>query len=32
MHIAGQAGQALQEKGIIKSDDIENLRIASTFT
>ena len=29
MHIAGQAGQALQEKEIIKSDDIENLRIAA---
>ena len=29
MHIAGQAGQALQEKGIINSDDIENLRIAA---
>jgi len=29
MHIAGQAGQVLQEKGIINSDDIENLRIAA---
>ena len=29
MHIAGQAGQALQEKGIINSGDIENLRIAA---
>ena len=29
MHIAGQAGQALQEKGILKSDDIENLRLAA---
>jgi uncharacterized protein len=29
MHIACQAGQALQEKGIINSDDIENLRIAA---
>jgi len=29
MHIASQAGQALQEKGIINSDDIENLRIAA---
>ena len=29
MHIASQAGQALQEKGIINSGDIENLRIAA---
>ena len=29
MHIAGQAGQALQEKGIINSNDIANLRIAA---
>ena len=29
MHIASQAGQALQEKGIIDSDNIENLRIAA---
>ncbi len=29
MHIAGQAGQALLEKGIINSDEIENLRIAA---
>jgi len=29
MHIASQAGQALKEKGIINSDDIENLRIAA---
>ncbi|EPA06724.1 HD domain-containing protein [Candidatus Nitrosarchaeum limnium] len=28
MHIASQAGQALNEKGIIKSDDIEILRLA----
>ena len=28
MHIAGQAGQALQEKGIVNSNDIENLRLA----
>lgn len=29
MHIAGQAGQSLQEKGIINSNDIENLRLAA---
>lgn len=29
MHIAGQAGIALEEKGILKSDDIENLRLAA---
>ena len=29
MHIAAQAGQALQEKGILKSDDIENLRLGA---
>ena len=29
MHIAGQAGQSLQEKGIINSGDIENLRLAA---
>ena len=29
MHISSQAGQALQEKGIINSDDIENLRLAA---
>jgi len=29
MHIAGQAGQTLKEKGILKSDDIENLRLAA---
>ena len=29
MHIASQAGQALQEKGIINSGDIEILRIAA---
>lgn len=28
MHIASQAGQALNEKGILKSDDIEILRLA----
>lgn len=28
MHIAGQAGHALHEKGIIKSDDIETLRLS----
>ena len=28
MHIASQAGQALKEKGIMKSDDIEILRLA----
>ncbi|HUT05892.1 MAG TPA: HD domain-containing protein [Nitrosopumilaceae archaeon] len=28
MHIASQAGQALKEKGILKSDDIEILRVA----
>ena len=27
MHIASQAGQALKEKGILKTDDIENLRV-----
>jgi len=29
MHIATQAGQALQEKGILKSGDIENLRLGA---
>jgi len=29
MHIAGQAGNALEEKGILKSDDIEDLRLAA---
>jgi HD superfamily phosphohydrolase len=29
MHIAGQAGHTLQEKGILKSNDIENLRLAA---
>jgi len=29
MHIAAQAGQVLQEKGILKSDDIENLRLGA---
>ena len=29
MHIAAQAGQTLQEKGILKSDDIENLRLGA---
>ncbi len=29
MHIAGQAGNSLEEKGILKSDDIENLRLAA---
>lgn len=29
MHIAGQAGNALEEKRILKSDDIENLRLAA---
>ncbi|MFQ5573741.1 MAG: HD domain-containing protein [Nitrosopumilaceae archaeon] len=29
MHISGQAGQALQEKGILKKDEIENLRLAA---
>jgi len=29
MHIAAQAGQILQEKGILKSDDIENLRLGA---
>lgn len=28
MHIAGLAGNALQEKDLIKNDDVENLRIA----
>ncbi|HJM26128.1 MAG TPA: HD domain-containing protein [Nitrosopumilus sp.] len=28
MHIASQAGQALKEKGIVKSDDIEILRLS----
>ena len=28
MHIASQTGHALQEKGILKSDDIETLRLA----
>jgi len=28
MHIASQAGQALKEKGVLKSDDIATLRIA----
>ncbi len=28
MHISGQAGSALNEKGILKSDDIEILRLA----
>ena len=28
MHIASQAGQALFEKGFLKSDDIEILRLA----
>ena len=28
MHIASQAGEALKEKGILKSDDIEILRVA----
>jgi HD superfamily phosphohydrolase len=28
MHIASQAGHALNEKGILKSDDIEILRLA----
>jgi len=28
MHIAGQAGHALKEKGILKSEDIEILRLA----
>ncbi len=28
MHIAGQAAHALLEKGLLKSDDIENLRLA----
>ncbi|MCH7757233.1 MAG: HD domain-containing protein [Thaumarchaeota archaeon] len=28
MHIASQAGHALKEKGILKSDDIETLRLA----
>jgi len=28
MHIASQAGEALREKGIIKQDDIEKLRLA----
>lgn len=28
MHIAGQAGHALNEKGFVKSDDIEILRLA----
>ncbi|HET6516634.1 MAG TPA: HD domain-containing protein [Nitrosopumilaceae archaeon] len=29
MHITGQAGYALQEKGILKKEDIENLRLAA---
>ena len=29
MHIAGQAGQVLQEKGIVNSNDIENIRLAA---
>ncbi len=29
MHIAAQAGQTLQEKGILKSGDIENLRLGA---
>ncbi|MCH7968238.1 MAG: HD domain-containing protein [Thaumarchaeota archaeon] len=29
MHIASQAGQALKEKEILKTDDIENLRVAA---
>jgi HD superfamily phosphohydrolase len=29
MHIAGQAGQVLQEKGIINSNDIKNIRLAA---
>ncbi len=29
MHIASQAGQALKEKGILKTDDIKNLRVAA---
>jgi len=29
MHIAGQAAQALEEKGIFSSDDIANIRIAA---
>ncbi len=29
MHIAGQVGQVLQEKGIINSNDIENIRLAA---
>ncbi len=29
MHISSQSGQALQEKGILKKDDIENLRLAA---
>ena len=28
MHIAGQAGQSLREKGILNSDDVSNLRLA----
>ncbi len=28
MHISGQAGNSLKEKGIIKTDDITNLRLA----
>ena len=29
MHIASMAGQALAEKGVVSSDDIQNLRLAS---
>ena len=29
MHIAGQAGQVLQEKGIVNSNDNENIRLAA---
>jgi hypothetical protein len=29
MHIAGQAGQVLKEKGIINSNDIKNIRLAA---
>jgi len=29
MHIAGQAGHALMEKGIVNSNEIENLRLAA---
>ena len=29
MHIAGRAGQTLQEKGVLKADDIDSIRLAA---